>query len=112
MLGKLPQTAAVWIDRLFVTPGWVVLLFVLESIKYDSVDAHGLNFWNAPLPDVAEGCIEPSIVLSFVDFFAECNVLSIREDERKFFIGCNKDVVDAVVCSVDDLDVFHKWRNE
>lgn len=68
---------------------------------------HHLALGNSTLPYARESCAKLAIRSASQDFFNKGNILAFWKNEKKFFLGCNKYVVDRIVGTIDNLDIFH-----
>ncbi|MEX8503716.1 MAG: hypothetical protein AB3X41_11830 [Leptothrix ochracea] len=62
---------------------------------------------NSPGPYVVEGFVELPLWPASHYFIDECHVFARWKYERKLIVSGCKNVVDAIICAVDDLDIFH-----
>lgn len=80
---------------------------MVQFIKQNAVNSHSIALGNPTLPYASERLVKLSFWSTSHDFFNKAHILAFRKNESELFIGCRKDVVDRVVGTVDDLDIFH-----
>ena len=103
----LSKPCAIRIDCLFIFSRWVVLLFVVELIKQYSVYSHRIALGNTTFPYANKCLVKFFIRPASQYFFNKGDILAFRKNESELFIGCSKDVIDRVVGTIDNLDIFH-----
>jgi hypothetical protein len=105
------EAGAIWVDRIFITPGWVELLLVIHLVEEKSVYSVRFSLGNSALPDRTEHSVEHCRWRARHYFVDERNILTGRKDDCELVIGRGKDVVNRVVRAIDDLDVPHALQH-
>lgn len=101
------KATTIGVDRLFVFSGGVVRLLRLQFEEQRAVNALHLSLGHPPLPDGFERTFEDLTASVVVDLVDKRDILITRKDGRELLLGGGENVVYAVDCTVDDLDVLH-----
>ena len=103
----LSQIRTTGVASVLISSRWVVHLLSIKLVEDHAVDTLHIGFFYSPLPDIVECRIEQLLTTMCIDLINECDVSAMRKYQSKLFIGSREDVINAVLCTINDLNVFH-----
>lgn len=105
----LSKGVAAWILGLLITSCRIERLFLVEFVEQLPMDSYCLGFDDSPGPQRFKRAVEHCCVdTAPVDLIDKGDILAIGKDERELFVSGREDVIYAVHCAVDDLNVLHE----